>query len=179
MPAPRRTNGAAVASLVCGILGCVPFITSLLAVILGIVGIRKAKDPQVGGSGLAITGLILGLLGLAGWGLFGGGIFALLKGTEAQREVARQIIKDLSAGNVDAAMAQTDGTIPKEDLEKLSAQMKAWGPLNDTTVVGVQAEPGKTQVAGSVTFGSTPKGFEAVVIKMPDGSYKVAGLHFK
>src|SRR5687767_4979964 len=154
-PAPRKSNGPATASLVCGILGCVPFITSLAAVVLGIVGIRKARDPNVGGKGLAIAGLILGILGLGTWGLFGGGIFALVKGTEAQREVARQFIKDVSAGNIDAALAQTNGNIPREGIEELSAQMKAWGPLNDTTIVGVSAEPGKTQVAGSATFGST------------------------
>jgi hypothetical protein len=110
---PKRTNGPAIASLVCGVLGCVPFITSLIAIGLGIIGLKKAKDPQVGGKGLAIAGLILGILGIGGWTLFGGGIFALIKGTETQREVARQFIKDMSAGNVDAAGAQTDGTRKK------------------------------------------------------------------
>src|SRR5688572_29756328 len=94
-PAPRKTNGAAVASLVCGLVACVPFLTGLAAIVLGILGIKKAKDPQVGGKGLAIAGLILGILSLGGWTLFGGGIWALIKGTEAQREVARQFITDL------------------------------------------------------------------------------------
>jgi hypothetical protein len=62
---------------------------------------------------LAIAGLILGVLSLGLWTLFGGGIFALFKGTEAQREVARQFITDLAAGNVDAAEAATDGTIAR------------------------------------------------------------------
>jgi hypothetical protein len=178
-PAPQKTNGPAVASLVCGILGCVPFITSLAAIVLGIVGIKKTKDPRVGGKGLAIAGLILGVLGLGMWGLFGGGIFALIKGTETQREVARQFLKDLSAGNIEAAMVQTNGGIPREDVVKLSEQMKAWGPMSDATIMGVSAEPGKTQVGGVVTFGTTAKAFEAVVVRMPDGSYKIAGLHFQ
>ena len=178
-PAPQKSNGPAIASLVCGILGCVPFITSLAAVVLGIVGIKKTKDPRVGGKGLAIAGLILGVLGLGMWGLFGGGIFALIKGTETQREVARQFLKDLSAGNIEAAMAQTNGGIPREDVEKLAEQMKAWGPMSDATILGVSAEPGKTQVGGAVTFGTQAKAFEAVVVKMSDGSYKVAGMHFQ
>lgn len=178
-PGARKTNGPAIASLICGLLGCIPFITSLLAIILGIFGIKKTKDPQVGGKGLAIAGLLLGIIGLGLWGLFGGGIFALIKGTETQREVARQFITDLSAGNIDAAMAQTDGTIAREDVEKLSQRTQGWGKLTDTTIVGVSAEPGKTQVAGSVTFGTTPKGFEALVLKMPDGSYKITSLEFK
>ena len=56
---------------------------------------------------------------------------------------------------------------------------QGWGKLNDTTIMGVSAEPGKTQVAGSATFGTTPKTFEALVLKQPDGSYKVSGLNFK
>jgi hypothetical protein len=116
---------------------------------------------------------------LGGWVLFGGGVFALIKGTEAQRDVARQFITDLAAGNVDAAMAQTDGSIPREDLAKLSETMQGWGKLSDTTIMGVSAEPGKTQIAGSATFGTTPKAFEALVLKQPNGSYKVTGLNFK
>ena len=71
--APRGTSGAAIASLICGILGCVPFITSLLAVILGFVGIKATSNGRAGGRGMAIAGLILGLLGIFGWGLGGGG----------------------------------------------------------------------------------------------------------
>src|SRR5436190_23859783 len=149
-PPQRRANGAAIASLICGILGCVPIITSLVAVILGIVGIKKANDPQVnGGKAMAIIGLLLGLLGLAGWGLFGGSIAAVLSGTSAQREVARQFVKDLAAGNIDAAQANADtSSITREELVAISQKMKGWGTLTDTTLVGVPAQPGKTTVTG-------------------------------
>src|SRR5687768_6099324 len=66
-PAAKRGNGAAITSLIMGVLFCVPFLTSFLAIIFGFVGIRKARDPQVGGKGLAIAGLLLGLVGLVGW----------------------------------------------------------------------------------------------------------------
>jgi len=51
----------AVASLVCGLLGCIPFV-SILAVIFGIIGLRKTKDPRVGHKGAAIAGIVLGCL---------------------------------------------------------------------------------------------------------------------
>lgn len=175
----KKTNVPAIISIVCGVLGCVPFVTGLAAVILGVVGLRKTKDPQTGGKPLAIIGIILGVISLGGWTLFGGGIFALVKGTEAQRDVARQFISDLAAGNVDAAVAQTDGTIGREDVEQLSATVRRWGPLTDTTVVGVSAEPGRTQIAGSATFGTSPKSFQAIVVKQTDGSYKISGIDFK
>jgi hypothetical protein len=56
--------GVTVAALVCGILFFIP-ITALLAVILGIVGIVKTSGTRGRGRGFAITGLCLGLLGLA------------------------------------------------------------------------------------------------------------------
>ena len=178
-PAPRKSNGAAIASLILGILGCVPFITGLLAVILGIVGIKVGGDPQRGGRGMAIAGLLLGILSLGLWGLFGGGIFALVKGTTAQRELTRSFIGNLASGNVSAAEAQTDGTFATEQLNSIAVQMKTWGPLKDTTIVGISAEPSRTQVVGSALFGSTTKQFEAVVLKQPDGSYKITSFQFQ
>jgi hypothetical protein len=64
-PAPR-TSGKAVWSLVLGILslGCL-FITGLPAIILGILGIRDVSrgDGNVKGQGMAITGIIMGVIG--------------------------------------------------------------------------------------------------------------------
>jgi predicted RNA-binding Zn-ribbon protein involved in translation (DUF1610 family) len=81
------TAGSSVASLVLGIVGlltfCFWFITlpcSLLAVGLGIVGIRASRSGQYRGEGMAIAGLVLGALGLlfciAVYGFF----FAAIKG---------------------------------------------------------------------------------------------------
>src|SRR5271156_6556428 len=67
MPASTRTSGAAITSLVCGLLGCVPFVTGLVAVITGIIGISATGNPAVRGRGMAIAGLILGLLSIGGW----------------------------------------------------------------------------------------------------------------
>jgi hypothetical protein len=178
VPAPApKTSGMAIASLICGLLGfCTVGITGLVAIVLGVLGIRQRN---VSGKPMAIIGLILGILSVGMWGLFGTGIFALVKGTQPQRDLARQFITDLSAGNIDAAHAATDGTISREEVEALSKTVQAWGPVTDTTFVGVSAEPGRTQVAGSVTFDKTPKGFEAVVVKQTDGTYKISGVHFK
>src|SRR5437016_2678535 len=48
-PEPKRSNGWAISSLICGILGCIPLITGILAVLLGAVGLAKTKNPRVGG----------------------------------------------------------------------------------------------------------------------------------
>ena len=68
---PPRTNGLAVASLVCACAGIIPFLfglPSLLAIIFGFVArsqIKKARGAQ-SGAGLALAGIIVGfcLIGL-------------------------------------------------------------------------------------------------------------------
>ena len=62
---PGRTNGYAIASLVCGIFFCFcP--TAALAVLYGHRARKQLrKDPTQRGAGLAMAGLILGYLGIA------------------------------------------------------------------------------------------------------------------
>jgi hypothetical protein len=63
--APPRTNGLAVASLICACAGIVPFLFGLpciLGIIFGFVArsqIRNARGTQ-GGGGLALAGIIVG-----------------------------------------------------------------------------------------------------------------------
>src|SRR2546421_591327 len=106
-PGPRTTNGAAVASLIFGILGCIPWITGILAVILGIVGIKKSNDPRVqSGKALSIIGIILGLISIIAWTSFGGGIFALFRATQGERNYAAAFVKDVASGNAAAVKAK-------------------------------------------------------------------------
>ena len=64
----KKSNGLGIASFVCGliaILGCCnPFyLVSLAALILGIVGVCMKDAPK----GMAITGIILGVLAVIIW----------------------------------------------------------------------------------------------------------------
>ena len=72
-PAVKQGNGPAVAALVLGILGLllafIPFLgvilgilLGLLAVIFGAVGVSRSKDQFRGGKGMAIAGIVLGVL---------------------------------------------------------------------------------------------------------------------
>lgn len=58
-----KTSGIAISSLILGILGlfCVPF-AGVFSVVLGVFGLRQVKrsDGRVSGSGLAISGIVLG-----------------------------------------------------------------------------------------------------------------------
>ncbi len=57
----RKTNGMAIAALVTGIASYVVGITSIPAIILGIVALNQIKkDPTQDGKGMAIAGIVLG-----------------------------------------------------------------------------------------------------------------------
>lgn len=62
--AQMQTNGLASASLILGVLGLiVPLVPGLLAIVLGMVALRRARDTDVG-AGAALSGIATGTLGL-------------------------------------------------------------------------------------------------------------------
>ncbi len=65
---PPPTNGKAVGSLVCGVLTLMTAgLTGLPAVVLGHAARREMSHTGESGDGLALTGLVLGWLSVAGW----------------------------------------------------------------------------------------------------------------
>jgi hypothetical protein len=179
MPPQRKTSGAAIASLICGILGCIPFITGLLAVVFGIVGIRATGNPRYSGRPLAVIGLILGLISLVLWGLFGGAGYAAFAYTRPAREAARQFAADLAAGNIDAAHARCTG-ISREEIAKASDAVKGFGAFQDTTMpVGVRTNVNgvdTAQVGGVATFATAGVVPYSVRFVKQGGELKVAGF---
>jgi hypothetical protein len=180
----RRTSGAAVASLVFGLLGCIPFVTGLLAVVCGILGISKTKDPRYSGRGLAIAGLLLGLLSIVLWGIFGSGAYALYAYGKPAREAATQYARDLSGGSLDAAMANSTSTITRDELQAAADAMKPWGALQDTTlpVVAMNKSTGSAEtieVGGVAKFQNAQAvAYFAHMVKQ-NGQFKMDGFFFQ
>ncbi|MEP0843274.1 MAG: DUF4190 domain-containing protein, partial [Phycisphaerae bacterium] len=67
LPTPQRTSGLAIAALIVGILGlpscCVPLFAGL-AVVFGVAALPGIRRGEVSGRGLAITGIVLGSVGI-------------------------------------------------------------------------------------------------------------------
>jgi hypothetical protein len=59
---PVKTDGVSIASLVTSLVCCAP-----VGLVLGFVGLKRTKGGQRKGRGLAITGIVLGLLGILVW----------------------------------------------------------------------------------------------------------------
>jgi hypothetical protein len=63
----RRTEGFAIASLVCAISGlfAVPIVGGILAIVFGTTARRRiAQDPTLGGAEMARAGIIVGWIGV-------------------------------------------------------------------------------------------------------------------
>jgi Domain of unknown function (DUF4190)/DUF1707 SHOCT-like domain len=72
---PPKTNSMAVASMICGVAEFFTFgLTSIPAVILGHIARGQIRQTGEAGSGLALTGLILGWLAVVLWLLFWAGV---------------------------------------------------------------------------------------------------------
>lgn len=69
MPPQQLPKGLSVASMVLGIIAaalwCIPFVNfvcGILAAVMGGIGLKKANTGEGGGRGMAITGLVLGII---------------------------------------------------------------------------------------------------------------------
>lgn len=66
-PSGKRTEGFAIASLVCGIVGFfgVPIVGSILAIVFASTARKRiAQDANLGGADMARAGMIIGWIGL-------------------------------------------------------------------------------------------------------------------
>jgi hypothetical protein len=181
--APQQTNGPAIVSLICGILGCVPILTGLLAVIFGIIGIKKTRDPQVGGKALAIVGLVLGILSIAGWSVFGGAMYVAYAASQPARPVARQFAIDLTTGNTPAAVAASAG-LTAVQLDSIAKDLKPWGTVTDTSFASFKTRAnlnGSTtcDLGGTATFTTAgTKTYTVTLVKL-NGAWKVQSFNFQ
>ncbi|HSU66950.1 MAG TPA: DUF4190 domain-containing protein [Tepidisphaeraceae bacterium] len=86
---PTQGNGWAITSLIFGIVSfCLPVLGSVVAIVTGIVGLTKTRDPRVGGKGPAIAGITLGGLSLLTVPLI---IAILLPSLNRAREMANRV----------------------------------------------------------------------------------------
>jgi prepilin-type processing-associated H-X9-DG protein len=71
---------------------CIPFAPGIASIACGAMGMRRARDPAVTGKGLAIAGLVLGVLNVLGWGAYFALIFAVMAPSLGRaRETANRV----------------------------------------------------------------------------------------
>ena len=184
LDAPPRTSGAAVTSLICGLLGCLPvLITSILAVIFGIIGIRTTRDPRYTGRGLAIAGLVLGIIGLLIWGSIGVAAIGFYRFSQPVAQTVQSFTSNLANGNVSAAQAQCDPSLTQAELQTLADQLQQSGTLQDLMIptrkydqTGGQAV---WRLEGIAQFGKGTKSATFTLRQQSDGTFKISSAKFE
>jgi Domain of unknown function (DUF4190) len=76
-PAGARTNGLAIASLVCSLGGLVTCISAPVGIVLGHIARRQIRETGEDGAGLATAGLVIGYV-FSGLGLLVLGFYLVL-----------------------------------------------------------------------------------------------------
>jgi hypothetical protein len=133
-PQAAKTNGLAIAALVCGILWGFGLL-AIAAIILGVIARKQIAERGEGGSGLATAGIVLGALGVFG-------MIVLSLGAASVSNSVKE--------NLDEALSST--TIP--DTEATSPPTTASsGPATSfrgegVYRVGVDIAPGTYRTAG-------------------------------
>jgi hypothetical protein len=133
----QRTSGAAITSLVLGILLCIPVLSGILAIIFGIVGISSTRNPAVRGRGMAIAGLILGIANIPLWAFAGYGVYRFYVDTQPGRMVARTFLMDVSNGDITDAMNNSEG-FTADQLKDTNKRLSQFGQLQDVTFLSFQ-----------------------------------------
>ena len=104
---PERTSALAVTSLVMSLICCIPgfgLIGSALGVV-AMLGIGKSRG-RVGGKGMAMAGIIIGVLMTVAWvSFFAMSVSALKQAADEFFVPANDLMTEIEAGNFDAARA--------------------------------------------------------------------------
>lgn len=175
--APRKMSLACLFSFIFGLLGCIPFLGGALAILLGIIGFIVTGNPAKKGRWMAIVGLLLGLMSVAGWGIFGTGIFAILSLTRAPRVATHDYIQYLSNGDAAGATGHSSG-ISDEETAGLIAAVKTMGTFKDTTFTSTNINNNDATVAGTADFSGGIMDVEASLHE-ESNAWKVTGIHVK
>ncbi len=175
-------NRWAITSLISGLLGCVPFVAGIVAIIAGIVGLRRANDPRYGGRPLAIGGLLLGVLSVFFWLFYGTAFFDPFLAAGEPRRVAQEFVRMASDGAIDNAIQRAAPTLARAELERLVSQIEAWGAFQDlashSSAITVQAVISRYQFEGIATFADGEHPFTMTLQKL-DNTWKVSAIKFE
>lgn len=176
--APKKTNGLAIASIITAVVGfCVPVVGGLAAIILGVLGIRKSRES--GGKGLAIAGVVVGVISLIVPLLFFGSIFGIVMGaTSAGRDAAKQWMVATSAGDIDKAVSLSSAAVTREEIEAIHETLKPLGAFQDMTSSNVNLQNSELHLQGTATFANGTQAYKMVLINTGD-AWKLEGLEFE
>jgi hypothetical protein len=178
MPPMRRTSAAAVVSLVFGLILCIPYVTGLVAVITGIVGIASTRNPAVRGRVLAIIGLLLGIVNLIISVELSLAVRSFyVRDTTAEKAFVSTWIGELAANDVTGATK--DSALPPNSpgVQTLATATQSWGTFQNVTPIWAGASDWAGHYfmleSGTANFSGGPHPFIAFATKDNSGALKI------
>jgi hypothetical protein len=167
VPQGSQSNGLAITSLIMGILSCIPGV-GLLAILFGALGLGKAKDPRIGGKGLAIVGIVLGLISIVAYVAIGYGVYWGVGKFKAMAEPGVKFFEALDKGNLAEAKTYTTGNISDAELTRLRDTIKSMGELQDPKPTKFDMKDNVLDVAGTAVFEKGTKNYKFRMLKVGD-----------
>lgn len=173
---PKQGNGAAVASLVLGLFGCVPVLTSLLAILFGFSGISKSKQPGRGGKGMAIVGILLGLGWLVAWGVMGYVGWRFWEESKEFIKPSMAMLQAMEQGDYTKAREFATARMSEKELRALREEFRSLGELQNlqfsgsvySNVNGIE----KREITGSAVFANGSRRYKVIFLK-EQGTWKI------
>ena len=179
---PDKTSWAALTGFVCSLILCVPLLPSLAGIVFGIFGLKQTAGRRRGGRGFAIAAVIIGVAGLALWGVFGWGGWSLYQNSEPARVASHDFGKLLADGDVTTALDMCDGHITTSDLDDAAAYLQGKGTWVDatTTNINLGTMNGNTRwtIGGTYNFTGGPVAYKMAFRVTPSGRYMVDSYQF-
>jgi hypothetical protein len=170
-PISPRTSGLAIASLVFSLLGCCPG-AGLLGFLLGIGAMSSTKRPGVSGRGLAIAGMLIGLVATIAWIAIPYGLYVTMKAAFRQADTEiNTFVDDFNKGNDKAIYDRAGSTLQaKVSQEEFHSTMnlvrEKWGKAERISLWKMLTSGGvKGEQAGNAATISFPMQFDKVGVK--------------
>lgn len=185
-PVPQQGNGFAIAGLVFSIIGfCVPLLGGLIGTILGIVGLRKTRNPGVGGKGMSIAAIVVGIISMilstVVVGLMGAGGVMAWQFTKQARATTQTFVQDVAAQNTAAVRANVTDDYTNAEIEAAGAKLHKLGTFKDATTTQLHANNNdglKTMhISGIATFSNGSASYE-IDLENVNGVWKVSSASF-
>lgn len=167
-PASSRTDGVSIAALITGILG-----TGVVAIVLGVLGLRRTKRNGTQGRGLAIAGLVLGGLGVLAWVVGGIAVVAAINAhgnqlseyraacTAGDMAACNSLYQEAPIGSDDEEFGETCGGRTDGDVycETIDADRWAYGDDADLDALWDACDSGDMAACDDL-YSSAPAGSE-------------------
>lgn len=153
---PQRIAGLAVAGLVFSLILCVPFLTSLIGLVLGITGYFVACKPNRSGKIVARLAIAISVLGLLGWG------FVAYKGyTQVILPIrtATEFSQAIADGDASAAGALTAAPFNNDEIPVLIAKVRELGKFKEFEDPKRRGQPPVNPFRWKTVNGKTTYGF--------------------